>query len=49
MSTEILRAIEENGFDMPFPIQEKAIPFILRGNDVIGQAQVRQQLFLYQY
>jgi ATP-dependent RNA helicase DeaD len=38
MSTEILRAIEENGFDMPFPIQEKAIPFILRGNDVIGQA-----------
>jgi len=38
MSTEILRAIEEN-----------AIPFILRGNDVIGQAQVRQQLFLYQY
>lgn len=38
MSTEILRAIEENGFDMPFPIQENAIPFILRGNDVIGQA-----------
>jgi len=38
MSTEILRAIEENGLDMPFPIQEKAIPFILRGNDVIGHA-----------
>lgn len=37
MSTEILRAIEENGFDMPFPIQEKSITFILRGNDVIGQ------------
>src|SRR3989454_2366687 len=38
MSTEILRALEENGFEMPFPIQETAIPFILRGIDVIGQA-----------
>jgi len=38
MSTEILRALEENGFDMPFPIKETAIPFILRGIDVIGQA-----------
>ena len=38
MSTEILRALDENGFEMPFPIQESAIPFILRGIDVIGQA-----------
>ncbi len=38
MSTEILRALEENGYEMPFPIQESAIPFILRGIDVIGQA-----------
>jgi ATP-dependent RNA helicase DeaD len=38
MSAEILRALEDNGFDMPFPIQETAIPFILRGIDVIGQA-----------
>src|SRR5438128_3022558 len=38
MSTEILRALEENGFEMPFPIKESAIPFILRGIDVIGQA-----------
>ena len=38
MSTEIVRALEENGFDMPFPIQETAIPFILKGIDVIGQA-----------
>lgn len=38
MSTEIVRALEENGFDMPFPIQEIAIPFILKGIDVIGQA-----------
>ena len=38
MSTEVVRALEENGFDMPFPIQETAIPFILKGIDVIGQA-----------
>ncbi len=38
MSTEIVRALDENGFDMPFPIQETAIPFILKGIDVIGQA-----------
>jgi ATP-dependent RNA helicase DeaD len=38
MSTEIVRALEENGFDMPFPIQETAIPIILKGIDVIGQA-----------
>ena len=38
MSTEIVRALEEIGFDMPFPIQETAIPFILKGIDVIGQA-----------
>lgn len=38
MSTEIVRSLDENGFDMPFPIQETAIPFILKGIDVIGQA-----------
>jgi ATP-dependent RNA helicase DeaD len=38
MSAEILKALEENRFKMPFPIQEEAIPYILRGVDVIGQA-----------
>jgi ATP-dependent RNA helicase DeaD len=38
MSAEILKALEENGFKMPFPIQEEAIPYILKGVDVIGQA-----------
>ncbi len=31
-------ALEENGFKEPFPIQEAAIPKILEGIDVIGQA-----------
>lgn len=38
LGSEILRALNENGFEAPFPIQEAAIPFILKGTDVIGQA-----------
>ena len=38
MSAEILKALKENKFDTPFPIQEAAIPLILKGIDVIGQA-----------
>jgi ATP-dependent RNA helicase DeaD len=38
LGAEILKALEEIGFDDPFPIQEAAIPFILKGIDVIGQA-----------
>lgn len=35
----ILRAIEEMGFETMTPIQEQAIPVLLEGRDVIGQAQ----------
>ena len=38
LNKELLLALKENGYTIPFPIQEKAIPFILKGNDVIGQA-----------
>jgi len=38
MSAEILQALKEHKFDTPFPIQEAAIPIILKGKDVIGQA-----------
>ncbi len=38
LNKELLLALKENGYTTPFPIQEKAIPFILKGNDVIGQA-----------
>ena len=38
ISVEIVRALEDNGFEIPFPIQEIAIPSILKGVDVIGQA-----------
>ena len=38
ISAGIVKALEENGLKMPFPIQEAAIPYILKGVDVIGQA-----------
>lgn len=36
---EILKSIQEMGFEAPTPIQEKCIPAILSGFDVVGQAQ----------
>lgn len=35
----ILRSIKEEGYTIPTPIQEQAIPIILRGTDLIGCAQ----------
>lgn len=39
LSEKILRAIEDMGFEEASPIQAKAIPAILTGGDMIGQAQ----------
>jgi ATP-dependent RNA helicase DeaD len=39
LSGKILRALAELGYQSPTPIQEQAIPPLLAGNDVIGQAQ----------
>ena len=36
---EILRALDEAGYDTPMPIQEKAIPVLLTGQDLIGIAE----------
>ncbi len=35
----ILHALKEEGYSSPTPIQEKAIPFILSGKDLLGCAQ----------
>ncbi len=35
----ILRALEEEGYTTPTPIQEKAIPIVLGGFDLLGCAQ----------
>lgn len=39
LSKEIRKSIKEMGFREPTEIQEKAIPLILEGKDIIGQAQ----------
>jgi ATP-dependent RNA helicase DeaD len=39
LSMEVLKGIEELGFDNLFPIQAQAIMPLLEGKDVIGQAQ----------
>jgi ATP-dependent RNA helicase RhlE len=35
----ILKAIDEEGYTIPTPIQEQSIPIILQGNDLLGCAQ----------
>jgi ATP-dependent RNA helicase DeaD len=39
LSKELLRAVEDMGFEEMTPIQARAIPLILEGKDIIGQAQ----------
>lgn len=39
LSTDLLRAISDQGYTNPTPIQQQAIPVILRGCDVMGGAQ----------
>jgi ATP-dependent RNA helicase DeaD len=36
---QLLRAIKEMGFEEATPIQSQAIPVVMSGVDVIGQAQ----------
>ena len=35
----LLRAVKEKGYTTPSPIQEKAIPHILEGKDILASAQ----------
>jgi ATP-dependent RNA helicase DeaD len=39
LSAAALQAVEDVGYEQPSPIQEQAIPPLLEGRDVIGQAQ----------
>ncbi len=38
LEKKLLDVLNDAGFTIPFPIQERAIPVLLAGNDVIGQA-----------
>src|SRR5690349_14413742 len=39
LSEPILQALQEIGYESPSPIQEQAIPPLLEGRDLVGQAQ----------
>ncbi len=39
LSAPILKAISEQGYDTPSPIQEKAIPVVIKGHDLMAAAQ----------
>lgn len=38
LNKDILRSIKEAGFSVPSPIQAEAIPIVLKGKDMVGQA-----------
>ncbi|MEJ2238875.1 MAG: DEAD/DEAH box helicase [Gemmatimonadales bacterium] len=39
LAPELLRAVEEQGYTEPTPVQKEAIPLGLQGRDVVGSAQ----------
>jgi len=39
LAPELLRAVAEEGYEQPTPIQQEAIPLALAGRDLIGSAQ----------
>jgi ATP-dependent RNA helicase RhlE len=39
LSNGIMKALEEKGYSIPTPVQERAIPQILAGKDILGTAQ----------
>ncbi|WP_154853654.1 DEAD/DEAH box helicase [Cyclobacterium xiamenense] len=39
LNKQLLRAVQEIGYEKPTPIQEKAIPLALSGHDILGIAQ----------
>ena len=39
LSAELLRAVADQGYREPMPIQRRAIPPILEGRDVLARAQ----------
>ena len=39
LSADILRAVADEGYTTPTPVQEEAIPLVLAGRDVLAAAQ----------
>jgi ATP-dependent RNA helicase DeaD len=39
LSKETLKSVKEKGYEKPTPVQEKSIPHLLKGEDLVGKAQ----------
>ena len=39
LSQEVMRGVKRKGYQLPTPIQRKAMPAILAGQDVVGMAR----------
>lgn len=39
LAPPLLKALAEQGYDTPTPIQERSIPYLLQGRDLLGLAQ----------
>ena len=39
LAAELLRAVNEQGYSEPTPVQRQAIPIILQGRDLLAGAQ----------
>jgi ATP-dependent RNA helicase RhlE len=39
LSPALLKTVEEEGYEVPTPVQERAIPLVLQGRDVLAAAQ----------
>ena len=39
LSAELLRAVSEQGYERPTPVQKQAIPVVLNGKDLLAGAQ----------
>ena len=39
LSEQLLKSVKKEGYTVPTPVQEQAIPLLLKGRDVLGVAQ----------
>ena len=47
LSSQLTKAIEKSGYDSPTPIQEKVIPLMLQGGDIVAIAQTGRAVIAF--